>query len=72
MGIADSIGDLRATLRERFGEKVRMPLVSAERSLIGRRLPGVGVIEALGGERSLADDAVSTLEARALWSRYGL
>jgi hypothetical protein len=28
--------------------------------------------EALGGHPGLADDLVSALEARALWSRYGL
>ena len=33
-GLADSIGDLRSTLRERYGEKVRTPLISTEQ--IGR------------------------------------
>ena len=35
LGLADRIGDLRSTLRERFGEKVHTPLISAERSLFG-------------------------------------
>src|SRR5262249_25273570 len=43
LGLADRIGDLRSTLRERFGPKVRMPLIEAERSFFGRRLPGVGL-----------------------------
>ena len=47
MGLADSIGDLRATLRERYGEKVRTPLISADRGLFGRRIPGVGALENL-------------------------
>jgi len=72
LGLADGIGDLRSTLRERYGDKVRTPLISAERNLWGRRLPGVGLAEALGRHPSLADDLVSALEARALWSRYGL
>jgi serine protease SohB len=57
-------------LRERYGDKVRTPLI-AERgfSLFGRRVPGVTQVL---GEASLADDLVATLEARALWSRYGL
>ena len=41
LGLADRIGDMRSTLRERYGEKVHTPLISAERSLFGRRLPGV-------------------------------
>jgi serine protease SohB len=72
LGLADRLGDVRSLLRERFGAKVRMPLVSAERSFFGRRLPGVGLARALGEPESLADDIVSTLEARALWARYGL
>jgi serine protease SohB len=72
LGLADAIGDLRATLRERYGEKVRTPLIMAERSLFGRRLPGVSLGEALVQRPGLADEFISALEARALWSRYGL
>ena len=72
LGLADSIGDLRSVLRARYGEKVRMPLISAERSLFGRRLQGVGLAAALAGQPGLADDLVSALETRALWARYGL
>jgi serine protease SohB len=72
LGLADSIGDLRSTLRGRYGDKVHMPLISAERSLFGRRLPGVGLIDSLVGQPGLADDFISALEVRALWGRYGL
>ena len=71
LGLADSLGDLRSTLRERYGDKVRTPLISAERNLFGRRVPGVDLGEALV-RPGLADEFVSALEARALWSRYGL
>src|SRR5438132_2597286 len=40
-GLADGIGDLRTILRDRFGDKVRTPIVAAERGLFGRRMPGV-------------------------------
>src|ERR1700726_3125670 len=43
LGLADGIGDLRSTLRTRFGDKVMTPLVAAERSLFGRARPGVGL-----------------------------
>ncbi len=72
LGLVDAIGDLRGTLRERYGDKVRTPLI-VERGLFGRRLPGVGRggFEMLGSGPSLAEDVVATLEARALWARYG-
>src|SRR5262249_34397163 len=72
LGLVDAVGDLRSVLRERYGEKVKMPLM-AERgfSLFGRRPPGVASLERLWNP-NLADDLVSTLEARALWARYGL
>ena len=72
LGLADSIGDLRSTLRARYGEKVRTPLITAERKLFGRRVPGVHFGEALAQHPGLADDFVSALETRALWARYGL
>jgi signal peptide peptidase SppA len=72
LGLADSIGDLRSTLRARYGDKVLTPLVSAERTWFGRRIPGLGSLEALTRQSGLADDVISALEARALWGRYGL
>jgi serine protease SohB len=72
LGLADTIGDLRSVLRTRYGEKVRMPLISAERSLFGRRLPGVSLAQALTDPLAVADDLVSALETRAIWGRYGL
>jgi serine protease SohB len=72
LGIADSIGDLRTVLRERFGEDVRMPLIAPERSLFGRTRPGVALTARLFGGPGLAEDFISALEERALWSRYGL
>ena len=71
LGLADRIGELRSAMRERFGPKVKLPLIEAERSFLGRRLSGVGFSHALAGE-GLADDLISAAEARALWSRYGL
>jgi serine protease SohB len=73
LGLVDAIGDLRGVLRERHGDKVRTPLM-VERGLFGRRQPGVsrGGIETLWQAPSLAEDVVATLEARAMWARYGL
>ena len=74
LGLVDGIGELRSTLRERFGDKVVTPLVSADRGLFGRRIFGTARGELLQGglAPSLAADMISALEARALWARYGL
>jgi len=71
LGLADTLGDMRSTLRARYGDKVRTPLIAAERSMFGRRLPGV-MLGDLANRPGLGNDLLSTLEARAIWSRYGL
>jgi signal peptide peptidase SppA len=72
LGLVDAVGDLRSLLRERYGDKVVTPLIAERRGLLGRRPPGIGGIERLFGGASLAEDLAATLEARALWARYGL
>jgi len=72
LGLADAIGDLRSTLRARYGEKVLTPVIAPASgmlaSLLGRRSPGAGAMEQLSG---LPDELISTLETRAIWARYG-
>ena len=71
LGLCDRIGDLRAVMRERFGEKVKFKLFTSERGLFGRRKPSVGVdLGALGHD--LPQGALQTLEERAIWARFGL
>src|SRR5665213_179003 len=69
-GLIDGIGDLRAVMRARFGDRVRLVSLASERR---RRwflpLPVRG-IEAQG--LGLAADLVDWLEARLLWARFGL
>ena len=74
LGLVDAIGDLRGTLRERFGDKVVTPLITAERGFLGRRILGVAGSDAMGAAAGLglAEDLISALEARAIWARYGL
>jgi serine protease SohB len=74
LGLVDAIGDLRGTLRERFGEKVVTPLIIADRGFLGRRILGVAGSEVppVTGGPGLAEDVISALEARAIWARYGL
>jgi len=70
LGLVDAIGDVRTTLRERFGDRVETPLISMERRFFGRRAAGVRSGELISA--SLAEDLIAALEARALWARYGL
>src|SRR5215510_12629527 len=74
LGLADGIGDLRTTLRTRFGDDVVTPLVAPVRGWFGRLQPGVGTTDLDGLPRpaDFAEDIISALEARALWARYGL
>ncbi len=75
LGLVDAIGDLRSVLRARFGDKVMTPLIAAERGWFGRRIPGIGGASTGANELlqgGLAADIISTLEARAIWARYGL
>jgi serine protease SohB len=78
LGLVDAIGDLRSGLRQRFGDKVRMPLITPERGFFGRRALGIGSDASLLGvgpraaPLGLAEDMIAALEARALWARYGL
>jgi signal peptide peptidase SppA len=72
LGLVDAVGDLRAVLRERYGDKVVTPLIAERRGLFGRRTPGVGGVERLLSGASFAEDLIATLEDRALWARYGL
>ncbi len=77
LGLVDGIGDLRGVLRQRFGDKLVMPLISAERGWLGRRVAGVAGGDLLAGmpgglAAGFADDLISALEARAMWARFGL
>lgn len=73
-GLIDGINDLRAEMRERFGEKVRLRVVGGERGWPFRRMfggrGGSGLDAALAGD--LVDAALDAAEERALWSRFGL
>jgi ClpP class serine protease len=75
LGLADAIGDLRSTLRSRYGEKVVMPLIAPAgglfSGLLGRRSAGSGMLAALETGAGLPDELLSALETRAIWARFG-
>lgn len=75
LGLGDAIGDLRSTLRARFGDKVRTPVIAPAggllSGLLGRKSGGAGSFAAWGGHAGLADELISAMESRAVWARYG-
>ena len=74
MGLIDGIGDLRSVMRARFGERVRLRPVGAQRPLWRR----FGVVERSSGgfgfasTENLAADALAAIEERLIWNRFGL
>ena len=75
LGLADGIGDIRSTLRARYGEKVLTPVIAPASGmlsgLLGRRSPGAAAVAAFDGVAGLPDDLISALETRAIWARFG-
>ena len=75
LGLADAIGDLRSTLRARYGDKVKTPVIAPASGmlsgLLGRRSAGAGALASLEGLSGLPDDLISALETRAIWAKFG-
>jgi signal peptide peptidase SppA len=75
LGLADAIGDLRSTLRARYGEKVLTPVIVPSggllSGLLGRRSAGAGTLVSLDGIAGLPDELISALESRAIWAKFG-
>lgn len=70
LGLIDGLGDLRTVLRERYGKKVRLPVFGPEQGWLRRRI-GIAGWSGTSGTH-WADELMNTIEARAIWSRYGL
>ncbi|MEZ5924244.1 MAG: S49 family peptidase [Hyphomicrobiaceae bacterium] len=74
LGLVDGLNDVRTKMRSLYGEKVKLKLITGERGWLRRQIglsrPGPRPI---GWEPpSLVEEAVSALEARALWARHGM
>ncbi len=66
LGLIDGLGDLRAVMRTRYGERVRLRELIRPRSLL-RRLTGTEAAKA-----AWADDLVAAVEERLIWDRWSL
>lgn len=65
LGLVDGIGDLHATLRQRFGDEVVLKTIAPKRPFFS--LPRFSI-----SARSMLDDVSNTIEDRAHWARLGL
>lgn len=63
LGLVDEIGDLRTVMRAKYGEKVRLKMVSRRRGWLEKRL---------AMRNDWAGDLIDAVETRALWAHYGL
>ena len=73
LGLIDGLSDLRTKMREKFGSKVRLKLITQKKSLL-RNVP----LFARSPEpdpaslSTLPDALISAIETRLLWNRFGL
>lgn len=73
LGLVDSLGDMRSVLKQRYGAKTRLKLISAQRGLLSR----IGPFGSRGGAApemaaAAVEGILDAAQERALWSRFGL
>ncbi len=68
-GLVDGLGELRATLQARYGDKVRLPVIGPRRRLLSRFGLQTGIS---GGIDNIGPAMLAALEERAHWQRFGL
>jgi signal peptide peptidase SppA len=75
LGLVDALGDMRTVLKDRFGAKTRLQLITPPRGLFGRKLGIFGSSEGFAAPDiagAAAGGLIDAAEERALWARFGL
>ncbi len=75
LGLVDSLGDMRSVLKDRYGAKTRLKLISPPRGLFGRGMGFFGTRDGFSAPdiaQAAAVGIIDAAEERALWSRFGL
>ncbi|NCC22433.1 MAG: S49 family peptidase [Alphaproteobacteria bacterium] len=67
LGIADDVGEMRAVLREKFGEDIKFVDLQPQKKLLPSFLRSEGALQA-----DWARDLLEIAEDRASWQRFGL
>jgi signal peptide peptidase SppA len=65
LGLVDGLGELRTTLQQRYGEKVRLPVIGPRRRLLSR----FGLQTEIAG---IGPATLAAVEERLHWQRFGL
>src|SRR5690606_22092732 len=72
LGLVDALGDMRQVLKDRYGPKTKLSLVSPPRGFLARRLSFFGSRSAADLAAEAASGLLDAAEERALWGRFGL
>lgn len=70
LGLVDGLGELRATLQARYGDKVHLPVIGPRRRLLQRFGLGGGILG--GGLEQIGVATLAAAEERLHWQRFGL
>ena len=70
LGLIDGLGDMRPVMRERFGENTQFKIFEKKAGLLSR----FGLSSKIEGDvaSEVINDLLDSIEARALWNRFGL
>ncbi|MCZ6603951.1 MAG: S49 family peptidase [Alphaproteobacteria bacterium] len=74
-GLIDGIGDLRAVMRDKLGERVKLVPVGERRPWLGRRFgfgTGGNHYDLTALSSGLVEAAVDAIDERAIWKQFGL
>jgi signal peptide peptidase SppA len=72
LGLVDQLGDIRQVLKDRYGAKTRLRLISPQRGLLGRGLGRFTIAASADIAAAAATGLIDAAEERALWNRFGL
>ena len=72
LGLVDALGDMRQVLRDRYGPKTRLNLISPPRGFFARRLGFFGGQSSTDIAAAAAGGLMDAAEERAIWGRFGL
>lgn len=75
LGLIDGLGDMRTYLRKIYGDKVKLKLIQAQRGFLSKQFGSISsktTLDFAHISEQFTDQAISKIEERAIWSRYGL
>jgi len=72
LGLIDDIGEVRTVLRDRFGEKVKMRLVSEKKPRLSGLLGLASSDSQMGKIADMPHGLISAVEERLFWHKFGL